>query len=73
MTIVTAGINLAKNVFAVYGVDETGKPALVRPSVVRGKPLEMIAKLPPCLLSWKPAQAHTIGHANLRSSATSLV
>ena len=73
MTIVTAGINLAKNVFAVYRVDETGKPALVRPSVVRGKPLEMIAKLPPCLLSWKPAQAHTIGHANLRSSATPLV
>lgn len=50
MTIVTAGINLAKNVFAVYRVDETGKPALVRPSVVRGKPLEMIAKLPPCLI-----------------------
>ncbi len=34
MTIVTVGIDLAKNVFAVFavhGVDVTGKPALVRP------------------------------------------
>ena len=30
MTIVTIGIDLAKNVFAVHGVDATGKPALVR-------------------------------------------
>jgi transposase len=50
MTIVTVGIDLAKNVFAVHGVDETGKPALVRPSVPRGKLLEIIAKLPPCLI-----------------------
>lgn len=31
IAIVTVGIDLAKNVFAVDGVDETGKPALVRP------------------------------------------
>ena len=31
MVIVTVGIDLARNVFAVHGVDETGKPALVRP------------------------------------------
>ena len=30
MAIGTVGIDLAKNVFAVHGVDETGKPALVR-------------------------------------------
>jgi hypothetical protein len=29
MAIVTVGIDLAKNVFAVHGVDESGKPALV--------------------------------------------
>jgi len=34
MVIVTVGIELAKSVFAVHGVDETGKPALVRPKVV---------------------------------------
>jgi transposase len=50
MAIVTVGIDLAKNVFAVHGVDETGKPALVRPEVARAKLLELIANLPPCLI-----------------------
>ena len=50
MTIVTVGIDLAKNVFAVHGVDGAGKPALVRPSVARDKLLELIAALPPCLI-----------------------
>jgi len=49
MAIATVGIDLAKNVFAVHGVDATGKPMLVRPSVPRGKLLELIASLPPCL------------------------
>ncbi len=31
MAIVILGIDPAKNVFAVHGVDETGKPALVPP------------------------------------------
>ena len=50
MTIVTVGIDLAKNVFAVHGVDATGNPVLVRPSVSRAKLLEPIATLPPCLI-----------------------
>lgn len=37
MAIVTVGIDLAKNVFAVHGVDETGKPVLVRPEVQKIK------------------------------------
>jgi transposase len=48
-TIVTVGIDLVKNVFAVRGVDESGKSALVRPSVARDNLLELIASLPPCL------------------------
>jgi transposase len=36
MAIVTLGIDLAKKVFGMHGVDATGKPALVRPSVARG-------------------------------------
>jgi hypothetical protein len=36
-TIVTVGIDLAKNVVAVQGVDKSGKPALVRPEVPRAK------------------------------------
>jgi transposase len=50
MTIVTVGIDLAKNVFAVHGVNAAGKPELVRPSVKRDKLLELIASLPPCLI-----------------------
>ena len=37
MGIVYVGIDLAKNVLAVHGVDEHGKPALVRPAVPRAK------------------------------------
>ncbi len=50
MVIVTLGIDLAKNVFALHGVDATGKAVLVRPSVARGKLLELVASLPPCLV-----------------------
>lgn len=40
MNIVTIGIDLAKNVFAVHGVDATGQAVLVRPNVPRVKLLE---------------------------------
>ena len=50
MAIVSVGIDLAKNVFAVHGVDESGRPALVRPNVPRAKLIELIAALPPCLI-----------------------
>lgn len=50
MAILYVGIDLAKNVFALHGVDEAGKPALVRPSVPRAKLLELIAALPPCVI-----------------------
>ena len=35
MKIITLGIDLAKYVFAVHGIDEFGKAVLVRPSVRR--------------------------------------
>ena len=50
MAIVTVGIDLAKNVFAVHGVSESGKPDLVRPEVPRTKLLELVANLPACLI-----------------------
>jgi len=50
MAIVFVGIDLAKNVFAVHGVNLAGKPELVRPSVPRAKLHEMIAALPPCTI-----------------------
>jgi len=50
MSIVTAGIDLAKNVFAVHGVDENGKAVLVKPKVSREQLLPLIAQLPPCVI-----------------------
>ena len=48
MVKVTVGIDLAKNVFAVHGVDKAGKAVLVRPEVPRAKLVELIANVPPC-------------------------
>ena len=50
MNIITVGIDLAKNVFAVHGVDDNGKPALVKPKVSRADLLPLIEQLPPCLI-----------------------
>lgn len=50
MAIVFVGIDLAKNVFAVHGVNEGGKPELVRPNVARGRLEELIAALAPCTI-----------------------
>lgn len=50
MAILYVGIDLAKNVFAVHGVNVAGKPELVRPMVARAKLAELIASLPPCVI-----------------------
>ena len=50
MVTVTVGIDLAKNVFVVHGVDKAGKAVLVRPEVPRAKLMELIANVPPCLI-----------------------
>ena len=50
MAILYVGVDLAKNVFAVHGVNEAGKPELVRPSVPRVRLHELIASLPPCVI-----------------------
>lgn len=50
MAILTVGIDLAKNVFAVHGVNQAGKAELVRPAVARAALHEVIAALPPCVI-----------------------
>ena len=50
MNIITVGIDLAKNVFAVHGVNQSGKPELIKPKVPRDQLLPLIANLPPCLI-----------------------
>ena len=43
MTIITIGIDLAKNIFAVHGVNESGHAELVKPKVSRDQLLPLIA------------------------------
>ncbi len=49
MQISTIGIDLAKNVFQVHGVDAEGKVVLVR-QLRRGQMMTFLAKLEPCLI-----------------------
>jgi transposase len=49
MKITTVGLDLAKSVFTVHGVDEHGK-AVLRKTVRRGKLLELFAQLPACVV-----------------------
>jgi transposase len=49
MKITTVGIDLAKNVFQVHGVDVHGK-AVLRKKLDRAKVLEFFLKLQPCLI-----------------------
>ena len=49
MQITTLGIDLAKNIFQLHGVNERGKVVLSR-KVTRTKLLEVITKLPCCLI-----------------------
>ncbi len=45
----TIGLDLAKNVFQVHGVDGSGR-TLLRRQLRRGQVLPFFKKLPPCLV-----------------------
>lgn len=49
MNIITVGIDLAKHIFAVHGVDQHGKAVLVKPRVARDQLLALVAQLPPLM------------------------
>lgn len=51
MAIVMLGIDLAKNVFALHGVNEAGRVEMKRPCVPRAKLMETIATLAPCTVA----------------------
>src|SRR5436190_338125 len=69
MEVSTIGIDLAKNVFQVHGVDAAGKATLTK-KLRRSQMLPLFAKLPPCLIGMEAcATAHhwareleTLGH-----------
>jgi transposase len=49
MKVTTIGIDLAKNVFRVHGVDHDGK-AVLRKKVTRRQLLPLLADIGPCLV-----------------------
>ena len=64
--VTTVGIDLAKNVFSLHGVDAAGT-VVVRRSVGRTKLLELIAQLPPCLVGMEACSgAHEWARCCLR-------
>ncbi len=47
MNIITVGIDFAKSVFALHGVDQYVKEIFFKPKIACGQLLEMVAHLPP--------------------------
>lgn len=48
--IITIGIDLAKNVFALHAVDAQGQIVWTKPAVKRSQLLELVANIPPCVI-----------------------
>ena len=68
MQITTIGLDLAKSVFQVHGVDATGQ-VVVRKSLRRSQMLAFFTKLAPCQVGmeasgWKRAVRRIIGRAS---------
>ena len=50
MSTIAVGIDLAKNVFAVHGIDDSGKAVLVKPKLTREQLLALLVQFPPCVI-----------------------
>ena len=49
MNITVLGIDLAKNVFQLHGIDAPGK-SILKKKVIRAKLADFVMHLPPCLI-----------------------
>ena len=72
MNVSTIGVDLAKNVFQVHGVDSAGKAIITR-QLRRKQVLEFFSKLPVAWSVWRPAEPVIIGHGKSPSSVTPCV
>jgi transposase len=63
MQITTIGLDIAKNVFQVHGIDAAEK-VVVRKQLRRGQVLEFFKALPPCLVGMEAAPPPTTGRAS---------
>lgn len=62
MKVAIIGLDLAKHVFQVHGVNAEGHPRL-RKRLRRSQVAHFFANLPPCVVGWKLAAARIIGVA----------
>jgi transposase len=65
----TIGLDIAKSVFQIHGVDVDGA-VVIRKRITRAKLLEFFAALPPCLVALRRVRPHIIGAAGFRRWAT---
>ena len=65
----TIGLDIAKSVFQVHGVDEAGS-VVIRKRVSRAKMLEYFGGLPRCLVGIERVRQRIIGAASCRRLAT---
>ena len=68
-TIITIGLDLAKKVFQVHGVDAEGKVVVAR-KLRRKEVLAFFAKLARVRWAWRRAAVRIIGRVRLPSSGT---
>ena len=54
--VTTVGLDTARNLFQAHGADARGRPVLKR-KLARGKVLEFLATLPPCLVGMEACAA----------------
>jgi len=66
--ITTIGLDVAKSVFQIHGIDWAGI-VLQRGQLKRGQVPGFFQKLPPASSALRPVPRHTIGRASCRQSA----
>ena len=67
--ITTIGLDIAKSVFQVHGVDAAGQ-VIIRRQLKRRYVLAFFHKLPPCLVGMRRVPLRIIGRARSRHLAT---
>ncbi len=65
MQVTTIGLDIAKHVFQVHGIDQDGQ-VLVRRQIRRGEVLAFFRRLPPCLIGM---EACSTAHFSARALA----
>ena len=71
MTIQTLGIDIAKTVFQLHGVNRAGRPVLKR-RVMPDQQIAVVAQIEPCTIAienWKDVGRSAISREILRSTA----